>query len=424
MPRKIKWLSTALCLTNLCLISLTACNEKREEPTQPRISPNALHSADKSPSYDPDSVPGHDTNYVATPAGLYHRSCVPAIADRSIIHGDTAWEPGRGQRIFPKCNYPHWNVRRGWRSMVPDPSVTGWILSAENDYNPNFGHHWRSVSAQWSVPNVPENGYSTTPNLQAWYTFPGITNSHGILQPVLGYVYAGGPWHWRIGAWFCGENNCPLPSLADVSVGDVISGSITASNCSSGSCDFTVTVTDVTTSVSRSNTFRTTDDALGLAGGALEGWSMNNCGDYPQSQVAYTNLSAADDLGSVTLAWGKIQGSGYMSGCGTDYVTTAPGGTITFRNVSLSVGVSGPTSVNSDVVTCYYSAVPNGGYAPNTYRWTVDGTILSGQNTGAIEASFTDGSHDVTVHATDGQGYTASNTITVNAQSGGRSCER
>jgi len=214
-------------------------------------------------------------------------------------------------------------------------------------------------------------------------------------------------------------------TLADVSVTDAISGSVTASSCSGGSCDFTVTVTDLTTSGSRSMLWRTTDTGRQLVGGAFEGIAMNNCGDYPQSQVAYSNLAVADRSGPVSLtssSWGKIPGTGYMSGCGTDFVTT--GTTITFRNVSLSVIAAGLTSVNTGE-SCTYSAIPNGGYAPNSYTWTVDGTILSGQNTGVINASFSDGIHAVTVHATDGKGFTASNTIDVDSESEGRrGCER
>jgi hypothetical protein len=85
---------------------------------------------------------------------------------------------------------------------------------------------------------------------------------------------------------------------------------------------------------------------------------------------------------------------------------------------------SGPTSVNTGE-TCNYSAIPNGGYSPNSYSWTVDGTTLSGQNTGSINASFIDGVHAVTVTATDGQGNTASNTSYVDSESAGqRGCQR
>ena len=85
--------------------------------------------------------------------------------------------------------------------------------------------------------------------------------------------------------------------------------------------------------------------------------------------------------------------------------------------------IDGPTSVNSGV-SCNFSAIPRGGYDPPGNHWDVDGTILDGQSTGAIDAVFEDGIHAVSVSATDGQGYSAASTIYVNSQTVGRGCER
>jgi hypothetical protein len=404
----VKWLAAA-CVT---WVAVAACSERRTAPTQPAAGIGSAASLTSIPG----DVPDNDTNYVATPAGLYHRSCVHEIPNGSHVRGDTIVLPSGQINVLPHCAFPH---RRFGPSpnQPPNPGVDGWILDARNTLN-GTTNSWRSISANWTVPNAPPTSYSTG---QVWYTFPGIQNSSGILQPVLAYNWDGTK-HWQIGDWFCGAS-CPHTTLYTVATGHSISGSITSSNCSGGNCDFQVTVTDVTTGGTRQATWNTGDSGW-LLTNALEAYDMNSCDDYPQSQVAYSSITASDRNGAFTASsWTRWPGSAYMSGCGTDFVSTAS--SVTFRNVYFSLAISGPISVNTGE-SCYYSAIPNGGYAPpGNYYWDVDGTILSGQNTGAITAAFTDGVHAVTLGGTDGQGNSTSRTIYVDAESvGHRGCER
>src|SRR5205085_5399342 len=141
----------------------------------------ASHAAAKQGAPIAADVPDNDPNYVVTPAGLYHRSCIHEIPDRSFVRGDTVLLPNRRTMILPPCAFPHRRFGPSGPHQAQRPGTDGWILDAENTLDPSTDS-WRNVAANWSVPNTPPEFYSSS---QTWYTFPGIQNSPGILQPVL-----------------------------------------------------------------------------------------------------------------------------------------------------------------------------------------------------------------------------------------------
>jgi PKD domain-containing protein len=88
---------------------------------------------------------------------------------------------------------------------------------------------------------------------------------------------------------------------------------------------------------------------------------------------------------------------------------------VTVTHAPLAPSISGESNVNTGR-NCDYTAGAAGGYPPFTYSWSVDGTIVRGQNTEQITANFgSDGSHFVSVAVTDSHSQHATSNLSVNS---------
>jgi hypothetical protein len=280
---------------------------------------------------------------------------------------------------------------------------------------------WRSITANWTVPDGPVSTYASDGS-QTYFNFPGLQNYTGILQPVLAYGYVG---HngWQIGAWYCHEpTGCPHSPLQNVNPGDLLYGSVTGSSCSGGSCSWSVFIVDSTTMAATGDIWMSPDNANLAVGGAIETYELsNNCNYYPTQALKFHNISLSNRSGTVSQSWSTVNGT-TNAGCARTEVNGST--SVAIMQHVVSGYMIGSLSVNTGN-TCTYSAVASGGWGgPYTYSWTVDGTILSGQGTDQITASFTDGNHSVAVEETDSQGVVGGINITVFSQTSGEfTCE-
>ena len=203
------------CMTILG-ITLGACVEKTATAPAPLVP----QAASGDLAVNPDSS---KRDYLFTPAGWYHRSCIHEVPDKAVIHGDTVLGPNHQvERILPVCAHPHFTTNSSKnKNSPPSPGDTGWVIDARDTRNGST-NSFRSMDVYWHVPPAPSGTYSS--NAQAYFTFPGLQNSGGILQPVLAYGY-GGYNGWQLGSWYCG-NSCPHTPWLFVSVGDSIYGSV------------------------------------------------------------------------------------------------------------------------------------------------------------------------------------------------------
>ncbi len=219
----------------------------------------SLHAQQPPASNRPPGVPA---DYVITPFGWFHPSCV-----RGVASGDTVFADGRVQHAdgtvdppAPVCGYLAYTAR-GELITSTSPSVSGWIETA-NTPKPAPSPTPRVTSfskltATWTVPPPP----TTTSRGQTLYFFPGMQDSRDpdnpplIIQPVLAWNQ--GPIDWSTdpglpGAWSIGSWACCMAQITwhgpfkSVKPGDMINGAI-ASNCQSGTftCpNWTITTTD------------------------------------------------------------------------------------------------------------------------------------------------------------------------------------
>ena len=234
-------------------------------------------------SKHPATVPA---NYVITPFGYFHPSCVNHLAKGDVLQRDEkAIQHANGTSDqIPVCSYPHYRadgekVTGDEREFHPPDISHAWVEYASVTTTSAYGQ----VYAEWNVPPAPK-----TNDGQTLFFFNGledINDSVTIIQPVLGWNadYASA---WGIASWNCcvnGQVNEAPP--APVNSGDLIVGNV-YSTCASGkeTCDswdivtFDFTNGNYSELLGTSNYGQTFNWAFG---GVLEVWNLVQCGDYP-----------------------------------------------------------------------------------------------------------------------------------------------
>ncbi len=182
----------------------------------------------------PPNVP---QEYVITPFGYFHPSCVALLAE-----GDTLLPDGRVQHTDGTveaahvCNYPHYTsggvvvAANAKASRIHSPEISGWLESVSVTTSESY----HKITASWVVPPAP-----TSEDGQVLYLFPGFEDSNdviSIVQPVLqwGAATGGGGDYWVLGSWNCCPSGVSWYSpFVDVNVGDTILGTISP-NCETG----------------------------------------------------------------------------------------------------------------------------------------------------------------------------------------------
>jgi hypothetical protein len=226
----------------------------------------------------PRNVPAE---YVITPFGYFHPSCVNHLAngdevlrdERAIRHGD-----GSSDSI-QACQYPRFNATgepAQTGSGVHNPTVNGWVEEASTTTSSSFA----GISAQWTVPLAPYTNHG-----QVIYFFPGLESysiHNNILQPVL---------EWYQGVWYIASWNCCVTGAVNegpvvvVHSGDSIYGSI-FQTCAGGtvSCStWNINITDQASGKGSSLSYTSSrgESYNWALAGVLEAYYLVACTDYP-----------------------------------------------------------------------------------------------------------------------------------------------
>jgi hypothetical protein len=239
--------------------------------------------------------------YVVTPFGYYHPSCVEHLAEGDSLLADGRYlQHADGTlKYVQKCGYPHYTARGEEIALgekIKPPEIQhNWIVSESTTTGTSYGE----LSATWTVPPAPIYYDS-----QRIIFFPGFEDTNDtawILQPVLNWNndFAEA---WSIASWNADDSNSYESSPIAVYPGDTILGTV-ESTCSAGtlSCaTWNVTTTDQ--SLARSTTLsNTTSHGLTFNwafGGVLEVYSIASCYDYPPTQSqsqTFNNVTLYDD---------------------------------------------------------------------------------------------------------------------------------
>jgi hypothetical protein len=367
----------------LTTIVVAACSDR---PVAPLKVPQGKGAA----SIAPDG-PVTDTEFVLTPNGYYYRSCVYEVPPGAVLRGSTLHLGDGTTRQVPECIHPGPVGRRPTNAMggpppgqLNPPATHGWTVWGTT--NTPSGRTIRHVSARWVVPQVPA---AYAPGMIN-YLFPGAENTNTIVQPVLQYGANGvfGGAYWVIAPWMCGPT-CIHGLSQNVSVGDVLGGTIDANNCSGGFCDWSIAVYDSTNSTSTTLTEpagavgngETADNYTNAVSGALEIYNLSNCTNLSGGQHLFSQVSFLDNLGSSFVSgWTPDRDTGVQpSACGYGGLTTGASNMTLVDSLApvLTVHIDGPDGVVSGNTGTWTANLGLPGTGPYTYSWS---GLLSGSS--------------------------------------------
>jgi len=296
----------------------------------------------------PAEVP---TDFVPTPNGYFHPSCLVTLAEDEVLGRDLAIHDldGRVRRTVAPCAFPRY-------------SATGSIIPADNDapkaavepapslhplaafYDGWVASYWYvgavppgvTLTGKWVVPPSPSSDPTSGSDPVTIYYFDDVEmqvgNAVDILQPVLGW---GSPWgnQWTLTSWNCCTSGIQATSAAvDVSPGDVIEGITAGTNCDATStCQtWTVTARDLTTGVS--SVLNTTEPSPPniVNSAVLETYGVTACTMFPPGgeETFYDTVVTSADGGVVPLSYYFNAGASTGSpACG--YAATSSGDSYT-----------------------------------------------------------------------------------------------
>jgi len=264
----------------------------------------------------PAAVPA---DFVITPFGYFHPSCVNHLAKGDVLREDeSVIQRANGTyENIQECAYPHFEADGA--KVVGDVRPVG----DGNSEPPYIGHSWieyasisttanyGAVYSEWDVPAAP-----TSNDGQVVYLFNGLEQRSGdvtIIQPVLGWNADYGS-AWGIASWNCCKKGTVQEATpAPVNPGDHLFGS-TYNNCSAGTTkcsSWTIYTGDLENGNSSvlvtSNFGQTFNWAFG---GVLEVYYITQCSDYPPATnylhgIGFYNQTVLnDEFASITPAWG------------------------------------------------------------------------------------------------------------------------
>ncbi|HTG61980.1 MAG TPA: hypothetical protein VMG63_21560 [Terriglobia bacterium] len=265
----------------------------------------------------PAAVPA---DYVLTPFGYFHPSCVNHLAEGDVVREDLKVIERKNGTTQPlACAYPHFEA--DGTKLVGDLRPVG----DGNSQPPFIGHAWieyasihdtvdyEEVYSQWTVPPTPASNDG-----QTLYFFNGLEDINdvvSIIQPVLGWN-GNGLGGWSIAAWNCcpsGTTNEATPE--SVNPGDQIEG-YTFSTCSAGTK--TCPTWDVVAIDDENGKFSQLIDTPNEGqtfnwafGGVLEVYNITQCSDYPAGEASHYSgaigfhdqIVLNDNYVRITPAW-------------------------------------------------------------------------------------------------------------------------
>ena len=318
----------------------------------------------------PNRPPQVPEDYVVTPFGYFHPSCVVHVAEgEELLQGGQSIQKADGTvYIVPACQYPHYTAGGEMfaATEIDPPSIKhSWIVSGSTATSSSYGE----IVADWTVPSAPKSYDS-----QTLYFFPGLEQYSGptsILQPVLGWN-SDFKKEWGIASWNC----CPKGTADEstpvsVRTGDLIAG-IVQSTCAKGTltcAKWNITTKDKTTggSTGLGDTPNENQTFNWAFGGVLEVYNIVQCSDYPPNQ--YINFSPTlydNDFNVIkNPGWSLTQWVGGQGPqCGYGGYMSSNQVTLDYGTFTLTASVTGDGIVSSSDGPIYCPGLCTAQYLP------------------------------------------------------------
>jgi len=237
-------------------------------------------------------------DYVITPFGYFHPSCVLLLAEGNTLLADGGVQHADGTvEAAHVCNYPHYTPNGmivpvdANASEINPLTINGWLESVSATTSSSY----YKIAATWVVPPSP-----TSNDGQCDYFFPGFEDSNNVIsivQPVLQWgpgCYISGGANWLIASWNCCMSGTTWYSTpVDVSAGDTILGTISPT-CKAGKnyCATWNVMSEDKTTGKKTTLAKTPADGQiwNWAFGAVsEDYGVVQCSDFPDnSKLTFT----------------------------------------------------------------------------------------------------------------------------------------
>ncbi|MGO9677342.1 MAG: choice-of-anchor D domain-containing protein [Candidatus Sulfotelmatobacter sp.] len=358
---KLRLLTPLITATLFLLVSLQTFVAHAQAPAGP---------------HRPKGVPA---DYVITPSGYFHPSCVRRLGQGEILlaEGHVLQHADGTIENIPPCEYPHYTARGEMvSSELKPPTIShSWIEDGNVTTSTSYGE----ITATVTVPRAP---YSN--DGQTLYFFPGLEDINdvvSIIQPVLGWN-ADFASAWGIASWNCCVSGTTWESTpVSVNSGNSILGTV-RSTCSPGtlSCvTWNITTDDVTLgksttlsdSPSEGQTFNW------AFGGALEVYNVVQCTDYPPNLSTNFYAIALYDYNFNQVSNPAWSIANYTSGLTPQ---CSYGGQVAATQVTLDYGSASPTATLSP-------SSLNFGDVPTNGPPRVESVTLTNNNTATLTIS-------------------------------------
>lgn len=235
-------------------------------------------------------VRGLTADYVRTPNGYFHASCVEHVDQSEQLQPDGSILRADGRvRPVARCAWPHF-LKSGVRVEATQgathlPTIYNGYLQLVSTTTAT-GTHW--MAGDMKVPVNP--GVQSS---QTLYFFPGLEDGNNvvtILQPVLGWNGYGAN-NWTIASWNCCKSGTTfVGNNVVVNPGDIIHGTMV----NTGGQNWTITATDQTqtslpSAVLATNGYNQTFNWIFAA--ALETYGVTTCKQFPKTgPIHFTNI--------------------------------------------------------------------------------------------------------------------------------------
>jgi hypothetical protein len=261
-------------------------------------------------------IPGMTTDYVRTPHGYFHASCVQHVDQSEELQTDGSIKRADGnRRQVTQCAYPRF-LKSGVRIEATDKAAR--LPETYNGYlqlvSATLSSGTNQLTAYMTVPSNP-----TSQSGQTLYFFPGLEDAQdvvSILQPVLGWDGYGSN-SWSIASWNCCKSGTTyVGNNVTVKSGDVIYGSMV----NTGGQNWTVTATDQSNTSLASATLKTQGYSQTfdwVFAGALETYGVSSCSQFPsKGPITFSKIQAY--VGGQVVSnpsWGIQPGTNKETSC-------------------------------------------------------------------------------------------------------------
>jgi hypothetical protein len=260
-----------------------------------------LTAAQALPTAGPKRPANVPADFVITPYGYFHPSCVTHLAkgdevrkdENAIRHADGSYDD------IHVCSYPHFDGDgtkiAAQAAPMKKPSIShAWLEYSSVTTSSSFGE----LIAEWTVPPAPSAN-----NGQTVYLFPGMEDYKDvvtIIQPVMGWNsdFASA---WGIASWNCCASGTVFEATpVRINSGDTILGAMW-DTCAAGtlSCPTWDILTWDLTSDKWSEMLNTSSQGQTFNwafAGALEVYNISQCADFPSNgAISFHNLSLYND---------------------------------------------------------------------------------------------------------------------------------